>query len=95
MRVSRLALLSGRVLRDALTLLVQAIVLVLAGLGFGICAPLADVLIGLGFVAVDAASLSAILYTVGTAAQERVGAAPTGQHDRRTADAFCRASHCQ
>ncbi len=37
--VSRLALLSGRVLRDVLTLLVQAIILVLAGLAFGMRAP--------------------------------------------------------
>jgi ABC-2 type transport system permease protein len=50
--VSRLAILSGRVLRDVVTLLVQGIVLVLAGVAFGI-------------IAVVAISLSAISYTVG------------------------------
>ena len=50
--VSRMALLAGRVLRDVLTLTVQAIVLVLAGPAFGLRAPLAGVLIGLCFVAV-------------------------------------------
>ena len=48
-----------------LTLLVQAVVLVLAGLAFGMRAPFAGVLIGLGFIAVVAASLAAISYTVG------------------------------
>ena len=38
--VSRLAILAGRVLRDVVTLLVQGIVLVLAGVAFGMRAPL-------------------------------------------------------
>src|SRR5215475_5148990 len=63
--VSRLAILTGRLLRDVLTLLVQAIVLVLVGLAFGMRAPVAGVLIGFGFVAVVAVSLAAISYTVG------------------------------
>jgi ABC-2 type transport system permease protein len=63
--VSRLAILSGRVLRDVVTLLVQAVVLVLAGVAFGMRAPVAGVLVGLGFIAVVAISLSAISYTVG------------------------------
>ncbi len=46
-------------------LLVQAIVLVLAGLAFGMRAPVAGVLIGFGFVAVVAVSLAAVSYTVG------------------------------
>jgi ABC-2 type transport system permease protein len=45
--VSRMALLAGRVLRDVLTLTVQAVVLVLAGLAFGLRAPLAGVVIAL------------------------------------------------
>jgi ABC-2 type transport system permease protein len=59
--VSRLALLLGRVLRDVVVLLVQSVALVLAGVAFGLRAPLVGVLIGLGFVvllAVSAASLS-------------------------------------
>jgi ABC-2 type transport system permease protein len=63
--VSRLAILAGRVLRDAVTLLVQGIVLVLAGVAFGMRAPLGGVLVGLAFVAMVAVSLSAISYTVG------------------------------
>lgn len=63
--VSRLAILSGRVLRDVLTLLVQAIVLVLAGVAFGMRAPVAGVLIGLGFIALTAVSLASISYMVG------------------------------
>jgi ABC-2 type transport system permease protein len=63
--VSRLAILAGRVLRDVVTLLIQGIVLVLAGVAFGMRAPLGGVLVGLGFVAVVAVSLSAISYTVG------------------------------
>jgi len=41
------------------TLLVQAVVLVLAGVAFGMRAPPGGVLIGLGFIAVVAISLSA------------------------------------
>jgi ABC-2 type transport system permease protein len=62
---SRLSILAGRLLRDVLTLLVQAVVLVLAGVAFGMRAPVAGVLIGLGFIAVVAVSLAAISYTVG------------------------------
>jgi ABC-2 type transport system permease protein len=62
---SRLAILAGRLARDVLTLLVQGIVLVLAGLAFGMRAPVGGVLIGLGFIAVVAISLAAISYTVG------------------------------
>ena len=63
--VSRLAILAGRVLRDALTLLIQGIVLVLAGVAFGMRAPAAGVVIGLGFIAVCAVSLASISYMVG------------------------------
>jgi ABC-2 type transport system permease protein len=62
---SRLAILAGRLARDVLTLLVQGIVLVLAGLAFGMRAPVGGVLIGLAFIAVVAVSLAAISYTVG------------------------------
>jgi len=74
--VSRLALLSGRVLRDVVTLLVQAVVLVLAGLAFGLRVPLAGVLVGLGFVAAVAVSLSAISYTVGLLLKSEDALAP-------------------
>ncbi len=74
--VSRLALLSGRVLRDALTLLVQAVVLVLAGLAFGLRAPVGGVLIALGFIALVAVSLAAISYTVGLVLKSEDALAP-------------------
>jgi ABC-2 type transport system permease protein len=74
--VSRLALLAGRVLRDVVTLLVQAVVLVLAGVAFGLRAPLGGVLIGLGFIAVVAVSLSAISYAVGLALKSEDALAP-------------------
>jgi len=63
--VSRLAILSGRLLRDVLTLMVQALVLVLAGVVLGMRVPAAGLLIGMCFVGVVAISLAAISYTVG------------------------------
>lgn len=74
--VSRMALLAGRVLRDVLTLTVQAIVLVLAGVVFGLRAPLAGVLIALGFVAVVAVSLAAVSYAVGLLLKSEDALAP-------------------
>jgi ABC transporter DrrB family efflux protein len=63
--VSRIAPLVGRVLRDVLTLSVQALVLILAGLAFGLRVPLAGAAIGLCVVALVAVSLSAMSYAVG------------------------------
>lgn len=74
--VSRMALLAGRVLRDVLTLTVQAVVLVLAGLAFGLRAPVGGVLIGLGFVAVVGVTLSAVSYAVGLLLKSEDALAP-------------------
>jgi ABC-2 type transport system permease protein len=74
--VSRLALLSGRVLRDVLTLLVQAVILVLAGVAFGMRAPVGGILVGLGFIGIVAVSLSAISYTVGLLLKSEDALAP-------------------
>jgi ABC-2 type transport system permease protein len=74
--VNRLALLAGRVLRDALTLLIQAVILVLAGLAFGLRAPFAGVLIGLGFIALVGVSLAAISYSVGLLLKSEDALAP-------------------
>ena len=63
--VSRLAILLGRVLRDVVVLTVQAVVLILAGLAFGMRAPFGGVLIGLVFIALLAVSLASVSYTVG------------------------------
>ncbi|WP_369249226.1 ABC transporter permease [Streptomyces sp. R41] len=62
--VSRLALLLGRVLRDAALFVFQAVLLVLAALLVGLRAPLAGVLIGFAFIALLTVSLGSLSYTV-------------------------------
>ena len=74
--VSRLALLLGRVLRDALVLLVQSLILVGAGFAFGLRAPLAGVCIGLGFVLLLAVSAASLSYTAGLATKDEGVYAP-------------------
>jgi ABC-2 type transport system permease protein len=63
--VSRLAILAGRILRDVVVLLVQSVMLILIGLAFGLRAPVTGILIGLGFIALIAVSLSALSYGIG------------------------------
>ncbi|MEU4494598.1 ABC transporter permease [Streptomyces sp. NPDC023998] len=63
-RVSRLALLLGRVLRDAALFVFQAVLLVLAALAMGLRAPLAGVLIGFAFVALLTLSLASLSYAL-------------------------------
>ncbi|TLS40214.1 ABC transporter permease [Streptomyces montanus] len=58
--VSRLALLLGRVLRDALLFVLQSVLLVLAAVAMGLRAPLAGVLIGFAFVGLLSVSLAAL-----------------------------------
>ncbi|MFD7443244.1 ABC transporter permease [Streptomyces sp. NPDC059909] len=62
--VSRLALLLGRVLRDAAALLFQAVLLVLAALVMGLRAPLGGILIGFGFLAVLTVALASLSYAL-------------------------------
>ncbi|MFD0024198.1 ABC transporter permease [Streptomyces sp. NPDC058382] len=62
--VSRLALLLGRVLRDTLLFMFQALLLVLAALAMGLRAPLAGVLIGFAFVGLLTVSLSSLSYAL-------------------------------
>ncbi|GHC46799.1 ABC transporter permease [Streptomyces flavofungini] len=62
--VSRLALLLGRVLRDATLFVFQAVLLVLAALVMGLRAPVAGVLIGFAFVGVLTLSLAALSYSL-------------------------------
>ncbi|GAA0485781.1 hypothetical protein GCM10010361_58300 [Streptomyces olivaceiscleroticus] len=62
--VSRLALLLGRVLRDALLFVFQAVLLVLVALAMGLRAPLAGILIGFGFVALLVVSLASLSYAL-------------------------------
>ncbi|MFG3284764.1 ABC transporter permease [Streptomyces sp. NPDC048111] len=62
--VSRLALLLGRVLRDAALFVFQAVLLVLAAVVMGLRAPLAGVLIGFVFVALLTLSLASLSYAL-------------------------------
>ncbi|MFK0262490.1 ABC transporter permease [Streptomyces angustmyceticus] len=62
--VSRLALLLGRVLRDAALFVFQSALLVLAALAMGLRAPLPGVLIGFAFVAVLTAALASLSYAL-------------------------------
>jgi ABC-2 type transport system permease protein len=74
--VVRTALLLGRVLRDAVVLVIQAVLLTLAGLAFGFRAPLAGVLITLGFVVLLALSLSSASYAVALVTRNEQALAP-------------------
>src|SRR5215471_17141536 len=74
--VSRLALLLGRVLRDVLVLLVQAVVLVGAGVAFGLRAPLVGIVIALGFVVLLSVSLSSLSYAAGLVTKSEDAFAP-------------------
>ncbi|MFI5688835.1 ABC transporter permease [Streptomyces sp. NPDC051636] len=62
--VSRLALLLGRVLRDATVFVFQAVLLVLAAVVMGLRAPLPGVLIGFAFVALLTISLGSLSYAL-------------------------------
>ncbi|MFJ6572961.1 ABC transporter permease [Streptomyces sp. NPDC091292] len=62
--VSRLALLLGRVLRDASLFVFQAVLLVLTALLMGLRAPLAGILIGFVFVALLTATLGSLSYAL-------------------------------
>ncbi|MFF7972268.1 ABC transporter permease [Streptomyces sp. NPDC007905] len=62
--VSRLALLLGRVLRDATVLVFQAVLLVLAAVVMGLRAPLPGILIGFAFVALLTLSLASLSYAM-------------------------------
>jgi len=63
--VSRLAIMAGRVLRDVITLVVQAAVLVLVGVAFGLRAPVAAVFFSFGFIVLVAIGLASLSYATG------------------------------
>ncbi|GGP87375.1 hypothetical protein GCM10010249_00750 [Streptomyces roseolilacinus] len=62
--VSRLALLLGRVLRDVVLFVVQAVLLVLAALVMGLRAPLGGILVGFAFVAALTVILASLSYAL-------------------------------
>jgi ABC-2 type transport system permease protein len=74
--VSRLAIMAGRVLRDVVTLVVQAVVLVLVGVAFGLRAPVAAVFIGLGFIVLVAVGLASVSYATGLLVKSEDAFAP-------------------
>jgi ABC-2 type transport system permease protein len=74
--VTRTALLLGRVLRDAVVLVTQAVLLILAGIAFGFRAPVAGVFITLGFVVLLALSLSSASYAVALVTRNEQALAP-------------------
>jgi ABC-2 type transport system permease protein len=62
---SRLGLLLGRVLRDAIVLLIQATLLTLIAVAFGLRVPLAGALITVGIVGLLGVSLASLSYAAG------------------------------
>ncbi|SEM38461.1 ABC transporter permease [Nonomuraea pusilla] len=69
---SRLALLLGRVLGNAVTMTVQALLLVAVGYAFGLRAPAAGLLAGLALVVVLGVSLAALSYAVALTIDENL-----------------------
>jgi ABC-2 type transport system permease protein len=65
--VNRLALLLGRVLRDAVVLLVQSLALILLGFAFGLRAPFVGILADLLFLLFVGMSLAAVSYAIAMA----------------------------
>ncbi len=62
--ISRLSILGGRVLRDVIALILQSIVLILAGLAFGLRAPIGAVLLSFVFIVLVAIGLASVSYAV-------------------------------
>jgi ABC-2 type transport system permease protein len=75
--VSRLALLLGRVLREATVFVFQAVLLVLAAVAMGLRAPLTGVLIGFAFVALLTVSLASLSYALAMNVSTPQGFGPT------------------
>jgi ABC-2 type transport system permease protein len=74
--VSRLAIMAGRVLRDVVTLVVQAAVLILAGVAFGLRAEVPAILISFGFIVLVAIGLASISYATGLLTKSEDAFAP-------------------
>lgn len=63
--MSRLSMIFGRVLKDVTVLLVQAAILVLLGLAYGLRAPWYGILAGLGVMALLGMALASLSYSAG------------------------------
>jgi ABC-2 type transport system permease protein len=73
---SRFALLFGRVLRDTLVLIVQAVLLCAVAVGFGLRVPVAGALITVGIVAALGVALSSLSYAAGMKLKSEDALAP-------------------
>ena len=62
--ISRVALLTGRALRDVVVLIVQSTILILAGVAFGLRAPIGAIALSYLFIVLVAAGLSSLSYAV-------------------------------
>jgi ABC-2 type transport system permease protein len=69
---SRLALLLGRVLNNAVTLIIQTLLLLVIGFAFGMRVPVAGLLAGIVLVVVVGASLAALSYTIALTMNEQL-----------------------
>ena len=67
---------AARVLRDVITLVVQAAILVLVGVAFGLRAPVAAVFIGFGFIVLVAIGLASVSYATGLLVKSEDAFAP-------------------
>lgn len=74
--VSRLAIMAGRVLRDVVTLVVQAAVLIVAGVAFGLRAQVPAILISFGFIVLVAIGLASLSYATGLLTKSEDAFAP-------------------
>ncbi|GKX34376.1 MAG: transport permease protein [Rhizobiaceae bacterium MnEN-MB40S] len=72
----RVSLIAGRVLRDVMVLMVQAIVLVLAAMMFGLRVPFGALLLALALVAMLGASFSSLSYAAGLSMKSEDAFAP-------------------
>jgi ABC-2 type transport system ATP-binding protein len=74
--VSRLSLMTGRILRDILVLVAQAVILVLAAMLFGLRAPTWAIPISLGFIVLVAIGLASGSYATGLILKSEAAFAP-------------------
>jgi ABC-2 type transport system permease protein len=74
--VSRLAIMAGRVLRDVVTLIVQAALLIVISLAFGLRAPVGAVVFTFGFIVLIAIGLASVSYAVGLLVKSEDAFAP-------------------
>ena len=73
---SRVALITGRVLRDVLVLVVQAIILIVCALFFGLRVPFGAVVLGLIMIGLLGASFSYLSYSAGLMTKSEDAFAP-------------------